>query len=102
MHFHLNPDLWKFYDRDLMIYSEKSHGTLMQAPPELKDSFCLGEILGANHCCSVCQGILQIIDQNYFVDSLTTRINKEGFEFESFKFNVHSPLSSTFRYWESN
>ncbi len=98
MFFHLKPDLHKYYDKDLMIYSESS--SKMVAPVDYKDSFTIAEILGLDHCCSICQGILQVIDQEYFVESLTRRIKRENFEFESFKFNVHSPLSSSFRYYD--
>lgn len=97
MHFHLRPEFHQFYDRDLMIYSESA--AKMSAPTELKDSFTVAQILGLDHCCSVCQGILQVIDQDYFADCMAQRVKREDFEFESFKFSVHAPLSSTFRYF---
>ena len=80
-----------------MIYLNHELHQHMQAPKELKEVFTVGEILGLDCCCSVCQGILQIIDQDYFVDSMRQKIQKAGFEFESFKFNVHAPVSSSFR-----
>lgn len=97
MHFHLPDELKIDYNSDLMIVSNELKEAAFKAPATLERTYVIDQLLDKKCCCSVCQGILQVTDNDTFVDNICKHVKDEGFEFESFKFNVHAPLSSTFR-----
>ena len=110
MKFHLGGELKEFYNKDLMILIKEDNNSMIieeenneqdHKDKKIKDPVLkIGDFLPLKHCCSICQGILQIVDREDFVNSISEKTKSEGFEFESFKFNVSSPLSTNFRYPE--
>lgn len=98
VHFHLPEGIRDDYNTELLIVSHQFKDASFKNPDSLERTYCIENLLDKNHCCSVCQGILQITDNDKFVSNICHHVKEDAFEFESFKFNVHAPLSTNFRY----
>ncbi len=98
MKFHLDSGLRQHYNKELMIFTTATEALHLHRGAVWENSLGLGKLIDLAHCCSVCQGMLQVVDSEPIVNHMSERVVSEGFEFDSFKFNVHSPLSTNFRY----
>lgn len=102
MMFHLAEEHRQYYNKDLMIFTRNAEHLLLQNGVVWENNLGLSKLIDLVHCCSVCQGMLQVIDSEPVINHICEKVVNDGFEFDSFKFNVHSPLSTNFRYSPSD
>ena len=98
MRFHLDEEHRGYYNKELMIYTMNTDNPQLHREAVWDNCLGLSKLIDLLHCCSVCQGMLQVVDSEPVVKHICDKAITESFEFDSFKFNVHSPLSTNFRY----
>jgi len=95
---HLDQCLFSSYNKDYMISTSSIDSTFAGA--DFGDKIIdidINAVLPVEHSCSICLGILQVIDSPPIVSHIADTLRTEGYEFESFKFTVTTPLSCSLR-----
>jgi len=82
------------YDKDMLIKSYKTNPHeefILKEQEKQQGTDNIEKLFGNNNVCSSCLGIFQILDNPDFLKIVTDKVIKEGYEFESFKFNNKIP-----------
>jgi hypothetical protein len=88
------------YDASMTIKSfnttDEPH-TPLEQQEKIQGNRPIEQYFQSNNICTSCLGILQILDHPEFLKIITDEVSKQGYDFESFKLNVKTPLGLSVR-----
>lgn len=87
------------YDHSMMIktYQACPESLALLPNEKVQGEKEIFEVLGNSNLCTSCLGTMQLIDTPKFLDSITESVEKGGYDFDQFKFNIRTPLSINIR-----